>query len=120
MARDHTPNRITIQCRECDTFTRVYRAEPHMKIGAFRYCPVCGSGTVYVSQSVSTDHWESLARSYNISVPLCKAIYACWEPQKVSHFGTFIRKLPIEAWKAALDFIEAEQDVDVDDDTTAA
>lgn len=96
------PPRVTINCNACDTYTRVFRVEPSVQIGEFKYCPVCGSNDVQAYMSVSSDHWEGLAQGYGTSVEVIKAIYAHWEPHKVSNFGTFVRKLPIEAWKKVL------------------
>lgn len=91
------PPRITIQCIECETHCRVYRTEPALKIGMFAYCPVCGSKRVRVYQSVSLDHWEALARDYEVSVSLIQEIFKMWEPASGQRFGDFVRELKAEA-----------------------
>lgn len=91
------PQRVTIQCVQCETHVRIYRTEPAMKVGAYRYCPVCGSSDVRVYQSAATDHYEALARDYGVSVPLIKQIFTLWEPSSGVKFGDFIRQLREEA-----------------------
>lgn len=89
---ERTPQRLTIKCGKCDTMTRVYRVEPSVQIGAFKFCPVCGSTNCNVYFDAATDHWESLARDYGLTIPLIKQIYELWEPQKCQHFGTFVKR----------------------------
>jgi hypothetical protein len=89
--RDNPPQRITIECTQCDTMTRVYRVEPAVKIGGFRFCPICGTNRTAVYQDSTTDHWESLARNYGLTVDLTKQIYDLWQPNECQHFGTFVK-----------------------------
>lgn len=91
------PPRITIDCNDCNTLTRVYRVEPITQIGAFKCCPVCTSTHVQVYQSVATDHWESLARAYGMSIELVQQVYELWNPQEHQRFGDFVAVLKSEA-----------------------
>lgn len=92
-----TPQRMTIDCGDCTTLTRVYRVEPITQIGAFKCCPVCASWNVRVYQSGSTDHWESLARSYSMDIALVQQVYELWNPKEYQHFGDFVAVLKAEA-----------------------
>lgn len=93
------PNRVTIKCHAtttCGTMTRVYRIEPVVRIGAFRYCPVCGSDKVSAYMSAETNHWEALARDYGMSVAAMKQVYSSWEPHVHYRFADFIEELRAE------------------------
>lgn len=92
-----TPQRMTIDCGDCNTMTRVYRVEPATQIGSFKCCPVCTSTNVKVYQSAATDHWESLARGYSVSVEVIKQVYDIWNPREYQRFGDFFAVLMAEA-----------------------
>lgn len=93
-----TPPRVTIKCHDsvCGIMVRVYRIEPSTRIGAFKYCPVCGSTRVSAYMSAEVDQWESLARDYNMPVEVIKEVYKLWEPQTHYRFADFVAELRAE------------------------
>ena len=71
---------------------RVYRVEPSTQVGAFKYCPICGT-RVLAYLSVDDNGWESLAVSYGMSVPAIKAVYASWNPHDYYRFSDYVDAL---------------------------
>lgn len=92
-----TPPRVTIQCDTCGGHCRVYRTAPTLKVGGFKYCPLCGSNSIRVYSSATTDHWESLARDYELPIPVLKELYALWQPHTGQRFGDFVHAMRQEA-----------------------
>lgn len=78
---------------------RVYRVDPVVQAGAFKFCAICGSTKVSAFMNAETDWWESMARDYGLPITLLKQIYAQWEPTKHQRFSDFVAELRAEAAK---------------------
>lgn len=90
------PTRVSIHCNGCGTLSRIYRTEPTVQIGAFKYCPLCGSH-IMPRLSGEDSGWEALAVAYNMSVPAIRAVYNTWNPNDYYKFSDFIAALREEA-----------------------
>lgn len=92
------PPRVTIKCHApCDVMVRIYRVEPSTAVGAYKYCPACGTDNVSVYRSADTDQWEALARDYGLPIPVIQQIYRLWNPHEHRRFADFVAKLRQEA-----------------------
>jgi hypothetical protein len=92
-----TPPRITIKCHAaCGMMVRIYRVEPSTAIGAYKYCPQCGSQNVSAYMSADDNHWEALARDYDLPIQLLQQLYKLWVPSKHYRFADFVHELRAE------------------------
>ena len=92
-----TPPRLTLKCHDrCAVVLRVYRIEPAVQVGAFQFCPMCGSNNVSQYMDADLDQWESLARDYELPIPVIRQLYEWWQPTHYRNFGDFIREVRSE------------------------
>lgn len=86
-----TPPRLTLKCHNgCGVMLRVYRVEPGVAVGAFRYCPLCGSQNVSQYMDADMTQWESLSRDYDLPIEVIKQLYQWWLPTHHRRFSDFI------------------------------
>ncbi len=105
-----TPPRVTLKCMDrCGVMVRVYNIEPATAIGAYRYCPVCGSSNVSAYMSAETNQWEALARDYGLPIPVIQQLYKLWVPSHHHRFADFVHELREDIRTGRLDEIEAER-----------
>lgn len=105
---DIPPSRTTIQCQEyrtCGLMTRIYRAEPQntRAVGAYQFCPRCGSDNVVVSRSNDTDMWEAYSRDYKLPIPVIQQLYRLWVPSHHRRFSDFVAELREDALAGKLE-----------------
>lgn len=105
-----TPPRVTIKCHDkCNTMTRVYAVEPSTQVGAYRFCPQCGSQNISAFMSAETNHWEALARDYGLPILVMQQLYKLWVPSTHYRFADFVHELRHEIATGQLDTIEQER-----------
>lgn len=93
-----TPPRTTIKCHDaCSVMVRIYRVEPSTMVGAYRFCPACGSDNVSVYRSADTDQWEALARDYELPIPVMQQLYRLWNPLEQHRFADFVAEMRKES-----------------------
>jgi len=104
------PPRVTLKCMsQCGSMVRVYHIEPSTQIGAYKYCPVCGSDNVSAYMSAETNQWEALARDYSLPIPTIRQLYKLWDTKVHHKFADFVHELRAEIAAGRLDDIEAER-----------
>jgi hypothetical protein len=86
--------RITVQCRDCHTVTRVIVPDAPLVHNGPIYCVYCGSSNTDLTQSHDLDWQEVMSETYGVPWPNLEPIYDAWCQQRsVPKFHDYVMDL---------------------------
>lgn len=89
---------LTLECAsaDCKVRMRISRIlNPSPRVGAFEFCPVCGS-RAFAVHDTEESYWESLSKTYGPPPEVMKQVYDAWNPHEHYRFSDFFNELMAE------------------------
>jgi hypothetical protein len=66
-----------------------------MQVGAFSYCPLCGSRALAMIDN-DADYWETIAEAIELPIEVTRQLYDIWDRNKHQRFTDFVNEIKTE------------------------